>query len=80
MPPTRLRIWPFNEFLSREPDIRIEEVKAFHKAYILALEKLQESNTDSLLIQELEWYKMLAKQKEEASSLMNLAKYCGLYE
>lgn len=63
-----------------DPDIEIEEHKAFYKAYILALEKLQESNSDSLMAQELEWYKMLAKQKMETTSALNMTVYCGLYE
>jgi hypothetical protein len=63
-----------------DPDIEIEEYKAFYKAYMLALEKLQESNSDSLMLQELEWYKMLTKQKLESASTLNLTDYCGLYE
>lgn len=63
-----------------EPDIEIEEYNAFYKAYILALEKLQESNSDSLILQELEWYKMLAKQKMEATSALILTDYCGLFD
>ena len=62
-----------------EPDIKIEEYKAFYRAYILALEKLQESSSDSLIFQELEWYKMLARHKMQATSALNLADYCGLY-
>ena len=62
-----------------EPDIEIEEYKAFYKAYILALEKIQESNSDSIIFQELEWYKMLANYKMEAASALNLTDYCGLY-
>jgi len=44
------------------------------------LEKFQESNSDSLLFEELEWYKMIAKQKMEAGSALILTDYCGLYD
>lgn len=65
-----------------KPDIEIEEYKAYNKSYVIALEKLYESISDSITRQNLKWYKQIAeeKMKMELISTSNISDYCGLYE
>lgn len=65
-----------------KPDIEIPEHKALDKAYILALEKLIKTNSDESIIQELEWYKMIALErfKNEMISKFDIDEYAGEYK
>lgn len=62
------------------PHFKIPEYEALKKAYELALEKLQEECQDSLIISELEWYKMMSMKRSETILNENFEDYNGQYE